>query len=77
MNFFAKKSNLMKSGIAVAAVAIALINYSQSNANGKSVSVAKISDANAADNCRSNPSTSCYELTSDGLWHSTTNAENN
>ena len=76
MNFFSKKSNLIKSGLAVVAIAVAVVNYSQSNAKGRPASIDKISDANATDHCQSSPNKSCYELTPDGLWHTTTNAEN-
>lgn len=77
MNFFSKKSNLLKSGFAVAAIALALTNYSQSNARGKSVSIVGVSEANADTYCNSAASKTCTFKTSDGYTHTTTNAENN
>jgi hypothetical protein len=73
MNLFKKKSTLLKSGLAVAAIAVAAVNFSQ--ANGDVKKIVNVSDANAL-NCLSAQSTFCFGYTSDGLWHFVSNAEN-
>jgi len=51
MNLFQKKSALIKSGIVVVAMAVAVINFSQTNNKSNISSVAKIPDANAGALC--------------------------
>jgi len=48
MNLLQKKSTLIKSGIVVVAMAVAAINFSQTNNKSNFSSATKIDDANAA-----------------------------
>jgi uncharacterized membrane protein len=73
MNLFLKTSTLLKTGLAVAAVAVAAVNFSQTNANTERVLT--VSDANALD-CLSAANKLCTGYTSDGLYHEATNSEN-
>lgn len=48
MNLLQKKSTLIKSGIVVVAMAVAAINFTQTNNKSNLSSVTKVADANAA-----------------------------
>ena len=73
MRLFSNTSSLLKTGVAVAAVAVAAVNFSQANNTVKKV--VTVSDANAL-TCPSTPNLHCTGYTSDGLWHDVSNAEN-
>ena len=74
MNLFSKTSTIVKSGIAVLAFGIAVVNFSQ--ANNKVASVTTVSDANANLVCISVQNQTCTGKTDDGVEHTVTNAEN-
>ena len=82
-----QKSSLLKSGLAVAALAIGVINYSQSN-ESYSALLPKIIRANASVRLVENPgggtnpcavelNSTCSFTTSDGIPHTTSNAKDN
>jgi hypothetical protein len=75
MKSFVKKANLLKSGLVMAVLTIVVLNYSQANGHRKSPSVITITTAKADYTCYSASST-CSGYTSDGVYHTTTNAEN-
>jgi hypothetical protein len=73
MRLFSNTSSLLKTGLAVAAVAVAAVNFSQTTANAERVLT--VSDANALI-CPSAANQICTGVTEDGLPHTITNAEN-
>lgn len=80
MQFLSKKTNLVKSGILVMAIAIAGVNYAQSNNSSASraMELVKISKAYAdcTPACYSSSGT-CTCETGDGVSHDITNASHN
>jgi hypothetical protein len=75
MNLFFNTSALLKSGLAVAAIAVAVINFSQTNNYAKIAGA--ISNANAAPlGCITAQNQVCSGYSTDGLFWSVSNAEN-
>lgn len=77
MKLFEKKAILLKSAVAVAAVVISAINFSQANGKVKSTSLATITEAKAGDMvCPSLLNSWCWGYTDDNVYHEVSNAEN-
>jgi hypothetical protein len=77
MELSSKKTNFLKSAVAVAAVAIAAVNFSQANNKVSVASLATITDAKADPMvCPDLLNSICYGYTDDGVYHESTNSEN-